>query len=101
MKHSGPEADIVQGAFLIKVCGITNLEDALWSVSAGANALGFNFYPGSPRYIEPVEASRIIEAVPEHVLNVGVVVAPSDHLGSSDQTFREIPGTGIDAIQIH
>jgi phosphoribosylanthranilate isomerase len=58
----------------IKVCGITSLEDALAAVEAGADALGFNFYPDSPRYITPLLARSIVESLPESVLSVGVFV---------------------------
>jgi phosphoribosylanthranilate isomerase len=58
----------------IKVCGITNLEDALVSVGAGADALGFNFYEKSPRFITPEAACQIIEQLPRGVLTVGVFV---------------------------
>jgi phosphoribosylanthranilate isomerase len=56
----------------VKICGITNLEDALNSVKAGCNALGFVFYRKSPRYITPEKASRIIKHIPAHVVESGV-----------------------------
>jgi len=56
----------------IKICGITNPEDALAAAAAGATALGFNFYPRSPRYIAPERAAAI--ATPAGVRRVGVFV---------------------------
>lgn len=59
---------------MIKICGITNLEDATRAVELGADTLGFNFYPRSPRFISPAQADRIIEYIPREVLTVGIVV---------------------------
>ena len=96
--------------FLIKVCGITNLEDALLSVELGANALGFNFYAKSPRFIELEAASRILEQLPAQVLKVGLVVfgpqdSKPDSPGGTGIENRElltpICELGIDAFQFH
>lgn len=77
-------------AEIVKICGVTSVDDALLAVQYGANALGFNFYPRSPRYIQPGEALEIIERLPEEVLTVGVFVGHRLH-GSAR----------ISAVQIH
>jgi phosphoribosylanthranilate isomerase len=58
----------------IKICGITNLEDALVAVEAGADALGFVLYEKSPRNVKADDVGRIIESVPAHLDRVAVVV---------------------------
>ncbi len=58
----------------IKVCGITNLNDALKAVEFGADALGFNFYPPSPRCIPPEQARSILEELPPQICNVALFV---------------------------
>ncbi len=81
----------------IKICGITNLDDALAAVDAGADALGFNFYKPSPRYISPGTAHDIIKNLPTTVLTVGVFV--NEH---SPQAVEDLArDAGVTAIQLH
>jgi phosphoribosylanthranilate isomerase len=80
----------------VKVCGITNIEDALAAVEAGADALGFVFVPGTPRYLTANEARNIIAALPPLVTKVGVFMnAPSDEVLETCST------AGLDIVQLH
>ena len=80
----------------IKICGITNLEDALNSVKAGCNALGFVFYRKSPRYITPDEARQIIKHIPAHILKIGVFV------NAEEKTIKRIARLcNLDMVQFH
>jgi phosphoribosylanthranilate isomerase len=81
----------------IKICGITNLEDALASVEAGADALGFNFYSRSPRYIAPAVARGIVEQLPETVMSVGVYV----NEGEPEEVSRIADEVGLGGVQLH
>lgn len=81
---------------LVKICGITNLDDALAAVDAGANMLGFNFYKPSPRYITTQHAREIIEQLPDSILTVGVFV------NEEEDAIRTIAKeTAIKALQLH
>jgi phosphoribosylanthranilate isomerase len=82
---------------LVKICGITNLEDALVSVDAGADALGFNFYPDSPRFIKPEDARAIIKELQEDLLTVGVFVNVK-----TPEDVRDLAAeAGVKALQLH
>ena len=80
----------------VKICGITNLEDALCAVEAGADALGFVFYPPSPRYITPLEARKIAEKIPLHVKKIGLFVETSP-----DEIAFTCKEALMDMAQIH
>jgi len=80
----------------VKICGITNLEDALLSAKFGADALGFNFYEKSPRYILPEKAREIIEKLPQKILKVGVFV--NESVGKIAKIAKIAK---LDAIQLH
>ncbi|HEY0385262.1 MAG TPA: phosphoribosylanthranilate isomerase [Pyrinomonadaceae bacterium] len=81
----------------IKICGITNLEDALAATRAGADALGFNFYLRSPRFITPGAARSIIEKLPKRVLTVGVFVNED----GPAEVERMASAAGVSAVQLH
>lgn len=80
----------------IKYCGITQLQDAQYALDLGVDALGFIFYPKSPRYIDLVAASEIAASLPPFITRVAVTV------NASDREVSEICGSGcFDAIQLH
>jgi phosphoribosylanthranilate isomerase len=81
---------------LVKICGITNLKDALMCSAAGADALGFNFYRQSPRYIEPLTARQIINSLPKKILTVGVFVNETPAT-----VVRIVTDSGLGAVQLH
>lgn len=80
----------------IKICGITNLDDALTATEAGADALGFVFYEGSPRKVDVETARAIVTELPKHVEKVGVFVN-----GIEDQICRTVDRAGLTAVQMH
>lgn len=87
--------------FVVKVCGITNEEDAREAVAAGAQALGFNFYPNSPRFIASSLASQIIEAVPGSYLRVGVFVNTGDNELFQQHLSEIARAVPLDVYQLH
>jgi phosphoribosylanthranilate isomerase len=79
----------------VKICGITNLEDALVAVDAGADALGFVFYDKSPRKVDVQTVREITSKLPDNVEKVGVFV------GDTGQTLPAIEHAGLTGIQLH
>ncbi|MBV5320051.1 MAG: phosphoribosylanthranilate isomerase [Sulfuricurvum sp.] len=80
----------------VKICGITNLEDALIAINAGTNALGFVFYPDSPRYITPADAKKVIDKLPPFVEKVALFV------NETPEFIRSLClETGCSLAQIH
>lgn len=80
----------------MKICGITNLDDALAAAEAGADALGFVFYPPSPRHIEIVSAKSIMAHLPPFVTTVGLFVDAD--VTFMQQVLAELP---LDLLQFH
>ncbi len=80
---------------IVKVCGITSLADAEMAVEAGASALGFNFYPPSPRAIAPEAARAIIEQLPAEVIKAGIFVNEP-----ADAVAVIMDAAGVDVAQV-
>jgi phosphoribosylanthranilate isomerase len=79
----------------VKICGITNWPDARRAIEGGADLLGFNFYQGSPRYISPAKAQRMVRRLPKRVSAVGIFV------NESESKMLEIARTvGLDQLQL-
>ena len=81
----------------VKICGITRWEDAQLAVELGAAALGFNFYPPSPRYLDPAAARAIILKLPPLVIAVGIFANESD----DQRVARVAKEAGVTAVQLH
>jgi phosphoribosylanthranilate isomerase len=84
------------GRVRVKICGITRLDDALLAASLGADALGFNLWPGSKRYVDPDAARAIVDRLPPFVTPVGVFVnqPPGTVLALAAQA-------GVQVVQLH
>jgi phosphoribosylanthranilate isomerase len=80
----------------IKICGITNLEDALATAEAGANAVGFVFYEKSPRNVDPETVKNIIAKLPPRLEKVGVFVH-----GANGQMEKIAQQVGLTGVQVH
>jgi phosphoribosylanthranilate isomerase len=81
---------------LVKICGVTCVEDAVSCVDLGADWIGLNFHRPSPRFVDPEVAAAIVKALPRRVTTVGVFV---------DRPAAEVAGLadrlGLDAVQLH
>jgi phosphoribosylanthranilate isomerase len=80
----------------VKICGITNLEDALMAIEVGADALGFVLFQGSPRYISPEQIAVIIRCLPPFVQTVGLFV--NEELATVNVVAD---WCGLDVVQLH
>ena len=80
----------------VKICGVTRLEDALRAARLGADALGFNLWPGSRRYVAPAAARAIVDRLPPFVTAVGVFVnqPPTEVLAAAAES-------GVAVVQLH
>jgi phosphoribosylanthranilate isomerase len=80
----------------VKICGITNLQDARQALEAGAAFIGFNFYERSPRYITPSAAKRIMQSLPKKAKAVGVFVNEEE-----DTMLAIVRQIGLSHVQLH
>ncbi len=80
----------------VKICGITRLRDALVAVECGADALGFVFAPGSPRFVPPERVREIVRKIPPYVSTVGVFVDAGE-----EEVNRIVERSGVGAAQFH
>ncbi|HEY1329019.1 MAG TPA: phosphoribosylanthranilate isomerase [Casimicrobiaceae bacterium] len=80
----------------VKICGITRIEDAQAAAHAGADAVGVNFWPGTPRRVDLAHARAIVESLPPFVARVGLFVDPSQ-----DEVRAALAAVPLDALQFH
>ena len=81
----------------VKICGMTRWEDAQLAIELGAAALGFNFYPPSPRYLDPAAARAMVFKLPPLVLAVGIFANESD----DEHVARVAEESLVKAVQLH
>jgi phosphoribosylanthranilate isomerase len=85
-----------QMSVIVKICGITNVEDGLAAAEAGADALGFIFYESSPRHVPIEKAATVIRELPAPIVKVGVFVDADE-----DTVYRAIRECGLNLLQFH
>ena len=79
----------------VKICGITNWTDARRAIEGGAHLLGFNFFTGSPRYIAPAKARRIVRRLPKQISTVGIFVNETE-----EKMLKIARAVGLDYLQL-
>ena len=84
------------GSLKVKICGLTKGEDAIAACNLGADILGFNFVPGSSRYLNPYAAREMIRSLPPFISKVGIFA------NEDSEVINELVGfLGLDAVQLH
>ncbi len=83
-------------AIQIKICGVTTANDARACVELGADMVGFNFYPASPRYVEPAMVRRVVDALPTRTCAVGVFVD-----ADTSEIRKLAKSAGVRCVQLH
>jgi phosphoribosylanthranilate isomerase len=83
-------------AVRIKICGLTRLDDALGAARLGADALGFNFWPRSRRFVPPEAAGAIVRRLPAGVVTFGVFVDPT-----REEVLAAVAASGVGVVQLH
>ncbi len=81
---------------IVKICGITSVQDALAATEFGADAIGFVFHPASPRFVPFEHAAQIAQKLPVHIVRVGVFVDTPEEM-----VFGAIAGCGLNLLQFH
>jgi phosphoribosylanthranilate isomerase len=81
----------------VKVCGITSYDDAVMSLDEGVDALGFNFFPRSPRYIRPEDVRAILRRIPPFVVTVGLFV----NVAEPQEVSAAARVAGVQVVQLH
>ncbi|HTA21300.1 MAG TPA: phosphoribosylanthranilate isomerase [Polyangia bacterium] len=96
MNHDGSGDASAARPFIVKICGITSVDDAKGAVAAGADAVGVNLWPDSKRFVDDATARAVLAVLPAHVIKFGVFVnAPADEIAS------RIVSLGLDRAQLH
>ncbi|MEQ8665030.1 MAG: phosphoribosylanthranilate isomerase [Rhodospirillales bacterium] len=81
---------------LVKICGLNSADTVDTAVKAGTDMVGFNFFPKSPRYVDPDTAGGLAGRVPDRVIKVGLFVEPTD-----DELAAMLTRVPLDMIQLH